>query len=627
MPEMNASYPASTTKTPSWYEQIRRLCITLEESDIKIDLLHQIDLTMRDPDTSLKELFAKVVQGLLLTSRAQKGHLYIKSFGQLILSYSTSPLNTAERLRGHDYFVKFESESPESNRIKVWHFSEPHFPKEFERAASLLLAPIEFNNELFGIIFLENENTRVPESDYFRGIQVRDFVEKVLLQLDLALSRHFSARTSDIMEKTLVLFFKEQLKPQDRLVQLAAQIKDFLPNFHPFKITSDLEAQILFYYPGKTHPQSGYLSIKATTGKEILNTRVSVSESISGILIEQPDLDYYLCDPRDHKERYKSYLGQRKNTEIKAELVVPVKIDGAIIALLNLESEYDDIFHEPHVAALKELAHIAAPVIRDLRQTLEQNLLKQKAILYGLDRALSRIASLYRHGLKSPLSSYKLEIDRLKNKLSTTRPELVEILENLEEGAKEIEVFHNKFTMDITRFASYGAFSINSIINETKKLFTLDALQAKENISLEFEPRSDYEVFCSPFLGQHFYNIIANSIYAIREKMTDPEYKGMKGVIRITTSLLEDSQEKSLNKRCVIKIRDNGTGIPAENQERVFEPNFSTKSSGSGLGLFAAREYLESLGGSIFVESQLQEFFEVIMILDIYDENIHSARR
>ena len=44
---------------------------------------------------------------------------------------------------------------------------------------------------------------------------------------------------------------------------------------------------------------------------------------------------------------------------------------------------------------------------------------------------------------------------------------------------------------------------------------------------------------------------------------------------------------------------DNGTGIPPEVQDKVFEPNFSTKTSGTGLGLAIAQKSIDELGGGI----------------------------
>jgi signal transduction histidine kinase len=50
-------------------------------------------------------------------------------------------------------------------------------------------------------------------------------------------------------------------------------------------------------------------------------------------------------------------------------------------------------------------------------------------------------------------------------------------------------------------------------------------------------------------------------------------------------------------------IADNGTGIPAGMEEKIFESNFTTKSQGMGLGLKLAKRYLESIGGTIKLDT------------------------
>lgn len=59
-----------------------------------------------------------------------------------------------------------------------------------------------------------------------------------------------------------------------------------------------------------------------------------------------------------------------------------------------------------------------------------------------------------------------------------------------------------------------------------------------------------------------------------------------------------------IGRRVLISFRDNGPGIPPEVQERIFTPNFTTKSSGSGLGLAMSRKIVEMLGGTIDFESK-----------------------
>ncbi len=78
----------------------------------------------------------------------------------------------------------------------------------------------------------------------------------------------------------------------------------------------------------------------------------------------------------------------------------------------------------------------------------------------------------------------------------------------------------------------------------------------------------------------------------------------------------------TLVETAAITVRDTGHGIPKENQEKIFEPFFSTKSpgEGTGLGLFVTRGIIEKLGGTIELESQVGQGASFCISLPTYHE-------
>lgn len=62
---------------------------------------------------------------------------------------------------------------------------------------------------------------------------------------------------------------------------------------------------------------------------------------------------------------------------------------------------------------------------------------------------------------------------------------------------------------------------------------------------------------------------------------------------------------KVIENALILVIRDNGKGIPDELRDKIFVPNFSTKSEGSGLGLAIAKRGVETAGGEIWFETEL----------------------
>jgi signal transduction histidine kinase len=70
------------------------------------------------------------------------------------------------------------------------------------------------------------------------------------------------------------------------------------------------------------------------------------------------------------------------------------------------------------------------------------------------------------------------------------------------------------------------------------------------------------------------------------------------------------------------EVMDNGTGIPPEGRDKVFEPNFSTKTSGTGLGLAIAQKSLDELGGDIGYETTEGEGTTFWVRLPLADEAV-----
>jgi signal transduction histidine kinase len=86
-------------------------------------------------------------------------------------------------------------------------------------------------------------------------------------------------------------------------------------------------------------------------------------------------------------------------------------------------------------------------------------------------------------------------------------------------------------------------------------------------------------------------NLLKNAIEAIPQ--------GRAGLIEISYLIT--------NKNILLSIKDNGNGIPEHLREKIFEPNFTTKSSGTGLGLAFVKNSIENAGGKVWFETTINE--------------------
>ncbi|MGA8157218.1 MAG: ATP-binding protein, partial [Rhodoplanes sp.] len=105
-------------------------------------------------------------------------------------------------------------------------------------------------------------------------------------------------------------------------------------------------------------------------------------------------------------------------------------------------------------------------------------------------------------------------------------------------------------------------------------------------------------------------NLISNGFYAAAKRKAETNSETYEPTLTATTRNLGDSVE--------IRIRDNGTGIPAEVKEKMFNPFFTTKPAGEGTGLGLSLSYdiiVKQHGGSIKVDTQAGEFTEFTIVL------------
>ena len=129
---------------------------------------------------------------------------------------------------------------------------------------------------------------------------------------------------------------------------------------------------------------------------------------------------------------------------------------------------------------------------------------------------------------------------------------------------------------------------LREVISEAYGLMRAEASDnATLNMELSKEPlpvRGDPSELLRTYI-----NLIKNALEAVRD--ID------EGTITLTARQEED--------QVITEVIDNGPGIPVEVQDRIYEPSFSTKTSGAGLGLAIARQAVELSGGSISFSTEL----------------------
>src|ERR1700730_10665855 len=225
-----------------------------------------------------------------------------------------------------------------------------------------------------------------------------------------------------------------------------------------------------------------------------------------------------------------------------------------------------------------------------LRDITESRRTEQQTIESERLNALTLLAAGVAYEIGNPLNSLNIHlqlIEREARKLDGAKgAELQESVEVARAEISRLDSIISQFLRAIrpTR-PQLRPENINSIVEEAVRFF---ALEIKDrDIVVEQELRSDLPLLelDRDQMKQAFYNVIKNSFDAMKSR----------GILRIRTDMDES--------HVIVRFTDTGGGISAENLSRVFEPYFTTKTSGTGLGLLIVRRIVREHGGELSIES------------------------
>jgi signal transduction histidine kinase len=272
----------------------------------------------------------------------------------------------------------------------------------------------------------------------------------------------------------------------------------------------------------------------------------------------------------------------------------------------------------------------------DLSQSLDnlrtaQDRLVQTEKLASLGQLTAGIA----HEIKNPLnfvnnfSSVSVElIDELRTALGGVhlddkqRTEINEIADMLQGNLDKV-VQHGKRADSIVKnmllhsrqgSGEHRPVDINAIVEESLNLAYHGARAEKQgfNITMErsFDPAAgDVDLFPQE-ITRVLLNLISNGFYAATKRKAETNGGDYEPALTAAT--------RSLGDRVEIRIRDNGTGIPPEVRDKMFNPFFTTKPAGEGTGLGLSISHdiiVKQHGGSIEVDTQPGEFTEFRIVL------------
>ena len=272
----------------------------------------------------------------------------------------------------------------------------------------------------------------------------------------------------------------------------------------------------------------------------------------------------------------------------------------------NSVSEIDDsgLSGLPIPATAEQVGHVM--ILRDItksRRTAQQTIESERL------NALTLLAAGVAHEIGNPLNSLHIHLQLMERSVQKLHGEAkAELQESIDIARSEV----NRLDSIVTQFLrairpsrpQLLPESLNTIIEEAVRFFTPE-IQDRD-IFVERELRSDLPLLQldRDQMKQAFYNVIKNSLEAMKRH----------GTLHIRTDM-DDTN-------VIVSFVDTGSGMSAENLSRVFEPYFTTKPSGTGLGLLIVRRIVREHGGELSIESNEGEGLTLTIRLPYIERRI-----
>lgn len=294
-------------------------------------------------------------------------------------------------------------------------------------------------------------------------------------------------------------------------------------------------------------------------------------------------------------------------------------------------------------------------VLEDLQRAQDQIVMREKLA------ALGQVTAGVAHEIRNPLNFIKNFsevseelIEELIEELETldqnggsgggggedeedSKEFIIEITQDLTDNLKRIRNHSeraNRIVHDMLMMGRGGGewrkVDLNNLLNEHALLAYHSARATDPNFNLTIERELDPEMgeidAITQDLGRVFLNLVGNACYATDKKrqMIEEEGAPSEDGPYMPKVLLKTSREEN---KAVVVVRDNGTGIPQEVIEKVFNPFFTTKptTEGTGLGLALTSDIVREHAGNIRVESEEGEFTAMIIELPLSKPELEAA--
>ena len=277
------------------------------------------------------------------------------------------------------------------------------------------------------------------------------------------------------------------------------------------------------------------------------------------------------------------------------------------LELFYPENKYLNFYIKPIVPGSEDTEPIFLMLIRDITESRKGEEEKIESERIG---ALTMLAAGVAHEIGNPLNSINIHLQLLERKLKKAVPDLYEaelrdLVETSTDEVKRLDHIVDQFLKAIRPSKpQLEPTDVNELLKESMRFLEPEIKDRGLNLTLELRSALPALELDPDQIKQAFYNIVKNATQATAEG----------GMITIKTDLTDS--------HILVTFNDTGEGISAENLSNVFQPYFTTKKSGTGLGLLIIRRIVREHGGDIKISSELGSGTSLCLSLPRQQRNV-----